>query len=249
MKYRHILIFIFLSGFHCSLSAAEFEANIGWADVRQLGVPISGQVKKVMSAAGSYVNPGDTMLSISCGIYKAKLKQHQAVAAGLMPSVETVRKEKELADELFDRTVLSEIEHRNAELLYIKARSQYEASLAEVDQDKIRVSFCDLKADRPLLVLEVHVMEGEMYSLESIKPVLVTVASRNTMLATSKQTLPLKKIYRAGLAVKVDVAGKKYKGRLQSVVYQPDNSVLIKAIFDFFDPRLFGNKTAKIIIQ
>jgi multidrug efflux pump subunit AcrA (membrane-fusion protein) len=248
MKLLQSIILIFITVFHHSLSAAELEAEIGLADIRQLGVPISGQVKTVM-AAGSYVNAGETMLSISCGLYKAQFNQQQAIAEGLMPAVETAFKEKELADELFDRTVLSEVEHRNAELLYIKAKSQYDSSLAKVEQAKIKVAYCDLKADRSQLILKAHVMPGEMYSLEPLKPVLLTVASRNAMLATSKQALPLKKMYRVGLPVKVSVAGKKYKGKIQSIKFQPDNSVLISVTFDVFDPRLIGNKTAKIITQ
>lgn len=249
MKFHHTLVLVLLFMFQHSLKAAELDAVVGWADVRQLGVPISGQVNKVISGAGSYVKAGDTILSLSCGIYQAQLSQQQALATGLLPGVETARKEKELADDLFDRTVLSEVEHRNAELLYIKAKSHYESSLASVKQAKLQVNYCDLKADRALLVLNVHVMEGEMYSLESAKPVLVSVASRQSMLATSKQVMPLEKVYSAGSAVTVSVAGKKYAGRIQSVNYLPDNSVTINATFDIFDPKLVANKTAKIIVK
>ncbi|MDH5426009.1 MAG: hypothetical protein OEY29_13535 [Gammaproteobacteria bacterium] len=249
MKLHHALALILLFMFQHSLRAAELDAVVGWADVRQLGVPITAQVNKVNSAAGSYVKAGDTMVSLSCGIYKARLLQQQALSAGLLPAVETALKEKELADDLFERTVLSEVEHRNAELLYIKAKSDYESSLAIVEQAKLQAGYCELKADSALLILKVHVMSGEVYSLESAKPVLVTVASGKMMLASSKQALPLEKVYSTGLPVKVAVAGKQYSGQIQSVNYLADNSVIINATFDAFDPKLLANNTAKIIVQ
>lgn len=248
MKIFQSIVLMFVAGFNSSLNAAELDAEIGLADIQHLAVPISGQVKKVMQA-GSYVNAGETMLSIKCGLYKAQLNQFKAIATGLMPAAETALKEKELADELFDRTVLSEVEQRKAELLYIKTKSQFDAAQAKVKQAEIKVNFCDLKADRSVLILNTPVMAGEMYSLDSLKPTLLTVASRTTMLATSKQMFPLKKMHTVGAPVKVSVAGKQYSGNIQSIVFQADNSVLINAIFDIFDPRLIGNKTAKIIIQ
>ena len=234
--------------FHYSVNAVELDAVIGWADIRQIGVPISGQIKSIMPA-GSYVKQGEIMLSIKCGVYNAELKQHQAIAKGLTPAVETALKDKELADELFDRTVLSEVEHRNAELLYIKAKSEYDSSLARIKQAKIKAGYCELKADQSQIILKTHVGADEMYTLESSKPVLLTVASRNSMLAVSKQMLPLNKVYRSGQPVKVNVDGKGYDGKIQSVSFQTDNSVLINAVIGVFDSRLIGNKTAKINIQ
>lgn len=248
MKFYQFIVLIFISMFHCSVNAVELDAAIGWADIRQIGVPISGQIKNVMPA-GSYVKPGEIMLSIKCGVYNAELKQHQAIAKGLTPAVETALKDKELADELFDRTVLSEVEHRNAELLYIKAKSEYDSSLARIKQAKIKADYCELKADQSQIILKTHIGADEMYTLESSKPVLLTVASRNSMLAVSKQMLPLNKVYRSGQSVKVNVDGKEYDGKIQSVSFQTDNSVLINAVIGVFDSRLIGNKTAKIIIQ
>lgn len=245
--YQSILVIVFIL-FNQTLNAAELDADIGWADVRQLAVPISGQVKEVM-AAGSYVNAGETMLSFKCGVYQAQLKRYQSISSGLLPAVETALSEKELADELFERTVLSEVEHRSAELVYIKVKSQYNAAKAEVEEAKIKAGYCNLKAESALLVLNTHVVQGEMYTLESLKPALLTVASRTAMLATSKQLLPLEKMYKVGAAVKVKVAGKQYNGKIESIAFQDGNSVLIAATFDVFDPRLIANKTAKIIIQ
>jgi len=248
MKIRQLLLLTLLAGFFSTINAAEFDAKIGWADVREIGVPISGQISKVLKA-GSYAKSGDTMLSISCGLYKAQLAEQKAIAAGFMPAVETTLKEKELADELFDRTVLSVVEHRNAELVYIKTKAKYDAAVARAEQAKIRVGFCDIKAANSLLVLKNHVTDGEYYSLESKKPVLLSVASRSSMLATARLAQPLKKNYRVGLAAKVRLAGKTYKGRIYTIDYLAQGGALVSVIINTFDPRLIDNKTAKIIIQ
>jgi len=248
MKTRHILFLTLVAGFISTTNAAEFDATIGWADVQEIGVPISGQVSKVLKA-GSYAKSGETMLSISCGLYKAQLAEHKAIATGIMPAVETALKEKELADELFDRTVLSLVEQRNAELIYIKTKAQYDAAQARAEQAKIRVSFCDIKASNPSVVLKNHVTTGEYYSLESKKPVLLTVASRNIMLATARLTSSVKKNYKVGLSAKVSLAGKTYKGRVYAVDYLAQGGVQLSVIFNAFDPRLIDNKTAKIIIK
>lgn len=249
MRYFYTLHILCLLMFSSSLSAAEVPATVSWADVRQLGLPLSGVIKSINKQSGSYVKTGEAILSLNCGFYNAQFNQKKAIAEGLLPAVERTLKDKDLAVELFERTVLSEIELRNAELIYIETKSKYDAAKAESDEKKWHVDNCNLIADSHLIVLELHASVGEVISLETTKPVLATVASREKMSATAVVTLPLKKNYKPGKKLKVDVFGKIYDGKIVSVIYNSDSSAELVAEFNVFDPRLITSKSAKLIIE
>jgi len=246
MKYIYILMLSFSS---FSLLAEEISASVGWAGSRQLGLPLSGVVKEITSQPGSYVRAGDSLLSLDCDAYNAQYKQKKAIAEGLKPAVERTKKDKELADELFERTVLSEVELRNAELIYIETRAKYDAANAEANEKKWNVKNCKLKADSDLIILDVHVAVGEVINPESTKPVLVTVASRIKMMANATVSLPLNKTYMPGKELKVEVSGHLYDGEIVSVRYASDGSAVLNAEFAGFDPQLISNKSAKLIIK
>lgn len=249
MRYLNTLIVLCLLAFSTALSAAEVSAKVGWADVRQLGLPLPGVVKSIYSRSGSYVKTGDSILSLDCGLYKAQLNQKNAIAEGLLPAVERKLKDKELAVELFERTVLSEVELRDAELVYLETKSKYDEALAESIEKKWQVDNCNLTAEGHLIVLDLHVSAGEVIGLETSKPVLATVASREKMSATATVVLPLKKNYKPGKKLKVDVSGKLYDGKIVSIKYKSDSSADLVAEFNAFDPRLISSKSAKLIID
>lgn len=261
MKLKYFLILIFISLFSTLANSAEFDAKINWAELRQLGLPLSGIIKSVPVKSGDHVEPGDRLLSLDCGLFKSMLKQNKAIVDGMKPAVETARKDKELADELFDRTVLSEIEHKKAELVFIEVSSKYRASVAKYEEQKWRVSHCELLADNKLLILDVHVNAGEMHNLNVSKSVLMTVASRNKMSASADIVLTKAKAMKIGKVVKVKVSGKTYRGRIVSVSYYTgysgsyslsgavQGSAHVEVEFDDFDPQLIGYKDAKLVIQ
>jgi len=232
-----------------ALNAAELSVSIGWSGLRQLGVPLSGVVKSVDVSAGSYVVNGAPLLSLNCGQYDARRAHSQAIVDGLAPGVERAEKDKELADELFERTVLSEVEHRDAELKFIETRSHYQAAVASNKENSWLQKNCVLKADKQLIVLDVHVAVGEMVNLKTSDAKLITVADRSTMQATATVSLPLKPSYKTGKKVKVEINGEMTHGEIIAIRYLADNNAQLVARFETFDPRLIGSKTAKLIIQ
>lgn len=249
MRYLYTVNVLCLMVFSSSLSAAEVSGTVGWADVRELGLPLSGVVKSINSPSGSYVKEGDSILSLDCDFYKAQFNQKKAITEGLLPAVERSLKDKELAVELFERTVLSEVELRNAELVHIETKSKYDAAKAEFDEKKWQIENCNLTADSHLIVLDLHVSVGEVINLEATRPVLATVASREKMSVTGTVVLPLKKTYKPGLRIKVEVLGKVYDGKIVSVIYSSGNSAELVAEINVFDPRLITSKSAKLIIE
>lgn len=249
MKFHYSLFIITLMFFQQSLSAAEYEARISLADVRQLGLPVSGVVESVYVSAGSYVKKGKKMLSLDCGLYRAQLRQSQALVNGIKPAVETALKEKELADELFARTVLSEIEHRQAELAYIKEKSKHDAAQARTEEIQWQSKNCDLVADSDLMVLEVHINKGQLFNLKSDNPLLLTVASKKVMQVNSELTLPLKQSFKINQPVKVKVDGRQFDAKLSSISYHSNSTVVIAARVEVFEPLLMSAKSAKLIIK
>lgn len=249
MKFRSLMMIFVLLLLNKTVLAEQWSATISWAGLRNLGLPLSGVIQTVNVTPGSYIDKGKTLLTLECGLYQAELKYSTALVKGFEPAVEKALKDKELADELYARTVLSEVEHRTAELLYIETESKYQAIVAEAEQKKWNTDHCKLTADKDLIVLDLHVKKGEVIDLQSSKPVLVTVADRHLMMASAVVTLPLKKELTPGQQLKVEVSGKTYDARLFSVKYTEDGTATVSAVFEVFEPQYISSKNAKLITE
>lgn len=248
MKARFFLSIILTLS--CSMaSAEEWTAVVDWSGKRILSAPVSAQVKKLHVRPGEIVSKGQSLVSLDCGQYAARYKQSKALVAGLAPAVERAKKDRELANELFERTVLSEVEYREAGLLYIEKKSRHDAAKAELEENEWLKNQCELKATRAAVVLDIHVTEGEMLNNQVQNSGLLTVANSSAINVVATVAMPINSHVKPGQKIKAEIAGKSYNGQIISVQFQNNEMARLTAIINHFDIRLIGVKNAKLISQ
>ena len=204
--------------FSIAAHAGEAQGVLYWAGKTDLTLPVSGVVKKVMVKPGQVVKAGETMLQLDTRRIKARLRSARAMLAQQKPGRDEAQRELERAEELFDRTVLSEVELQQAKIDFAEkdaALQQAQAALTEADLD---LEYSELKAPFELVVLDVHVVPGQaiINRLQSVP--LITVAEKRLAVEISSPTsMP------AGIAmgkqVKVMYAGSSLSGRVISMDY------------------------------
>lgn len=253
MRYRPSLFFVCLSLFTGVALADSVKGNVNWADVRQLGLPVSGLVKQVNVNAGQVIEKGAVLLALDCAYYQARAKESTVLAEGLKPGLLRAEKDRDLANELFDRTVLSEVEHQEAQHKYIEIKSRYEAALARQSQSLWQQNNCNLIAADKLIVLGVKVSVGEMVNLNTSEPALVSVASAEKMSVSIDVKSPSKQSLVIGKALKITIANKQYAGRLAAVNYAvlagstgDTAGIQLTVIVDAFNPQWAGTETATV---
>lgn len=109
-----------------------------------IGVAVSGVVAEVLVSDGQRVNAGQLLLALDPRPFELKLAAARATVARLLPLRDERRRELERAEELYDRTVLSDVELQQARNAADAAEARYEeavqlAALAELDLEYSRV--------------------------------------------------------------------------------------------------------------
>lgn len=90
--------------------------------------PLSGVINKVYVKSGQQVKKGDLLLDYDMTLINSNFAEAQANIKLEKFNRSEAKKEFERAEELYDRTVLSEYELQQARLLYTKAQAQYVAA-------------------------------------------------------------------------------------------------------------------------
>jgi len=183
--------------------AAEFPATLVWADRTALSLPISGLVKDVKVRAGQDVPAGGLLLEMDARPFDARLHKAQAGVLGLERKRVEAKNEAKRAQELYARTVLSNVELEKAHIDQQQVESQYQEARAQQQLIEVERSYSQLKAPFAARVLAVNVAPGEAISAAMQAPTLIEVARSNVIDVVAK----LKPEEVAGLKLggKVDV--------------------------------------------
>ena len=87
--------------------------------------PISGVIDKVHVEVGQSVKKGQLLLEYDTSLIDSNLAAAEAKVHAAKLNLEEAKKENERAQELYDRTVLSDHELQKAKIDYAKARAQF----------------------------------------------------------------------------------------------------------------------------
>ena len=108
--------------------------------------PLSGVVKHIYVSTGKAVKKGDLLLEFDDALIISNLSEAQSMIRLAKLNREEAKKEFQRAEELYDRTVLSEHELQQAKVLYAKAQAQY------------------AKADNQLIHAQWHIKHIKLYA-------------------------------------------------------------------------------------
>ncbi len=87
--------------------------------------PFSGVIKHIYISTGKAVKKGDLLLEFDDSLIVSNLSEAQSTIRLAKLNRAEAKKEFQRAEELYDRTVLSEHELQQAKVLYAKAEAQY----------------------------------------------------------------------------------------------------------------------------
>ncbi|MEW6445312.1 MAG: efflux RND transporter periplasmic adaptor subunit [Pseudomonadota bacterium] len=200
-----------------SASAGEFPAVLSWADRSALSLPVSGQVKQVHVRAGQEVTAGAPLVSLDTRILEARLGEARAAVQSLERQRAEAEREAKRADELYARTVLSNVELEKAHIDRQRVEGQYQQARARLQVADVERGYGQLKAPFEARVLEVKVAAGEAISAAMQAPSLVEVARADSIDAVAILRADQMQGLTLGGKVEVDVDGHKGRGEVVSI--------------------------------
>ncbi|WP_126453939.1 efflux RND transporter periplasmic adaptor subunit [Sulfuriflexus mobilis] len=201
--------------------AANIDATVNWSQRVEMSTGVSGMVAEVNAKTGERVEKGQLLLALDATRYQAAVLQARAAQRTARYALAEAKREWERAQELYDRTVLSDRDLQLAENAYVAAQASQakaDAALANADKDladsMIRAPFAAV-----VIARQVEVGQTVVSQLQAVP--MLTLAASDAYIARGRLTVSDLSALRIGEAVDVSTGGQRYRGEIVELGMEP----------------------------
>jgi len=201
--------------------ALELAASLQWSKRVELATPVSGVIKSVQANIGDRVKQGDVLVKLDERNYAAALEMARAKVKSLDEKRKEAKRQLDRAQELYNRTVLSEHELQTAKNGKVEADSDYATAKSELVSAEFNLEYTILRAPFDAVVLQRNAEVGQTV-VSQLKPeVLFILGSAGEMIARGLIAQSDLNGSLQGRSASVNVTGKRYEGKVRHVGLEP----------------------------
>lgn len=219
---RHSLL-VPLTLFTGALQAADVAARLEWTKRVPLGSCASALVETVHVDVGDTVHVGQIVAELDPAPAMARLERARAILARVRPEFEEQAIELDHAEELFERTVLSEVELRRAEIRHAVAAAAVAEAEADLKSAEAGVECRKVRSPLDGVVVDRVVERGQPVVGSVHAPTLVVVAAAGQMDAVADLSIEAVSTVERGANVMVRAGAQRYRGRVVTVGLEPSS--------------------------
>lgn len=213
-----MIVCLLVSG---QLAAQDLEAVTDWSNRVELTTLASGMVGRVNVAVGATVSRGELLLELDQRRFKTKLAAAESRLEAATQQNSEAKRELDRALELYDRTLLSDHERKQAEIEAATADATYREAEAKLATTRLQREYSRITAPFDGLVEIIHVQPGQAVVNRFNATPLVTLIDNNGMKAIAEfdqRTAPQLKM---GMPVKVGIRGQWLNGEIARLGIRP----------------------------
>lgn len=207
--------------FSVSVFATQFDAVLQWSKRAELSTLSNGVVDKVFVDVGDKVTQGQLLLQLDPVVFEKRVRQSRVSMQSAREAYQEAGRERDRAQELYDRTVLSDHDLQVAKNNYIKAKSDYEKARVRFAQAEYDFKYSRIVAPFNAIVLERKIQPGQIVKTD-LKPVpMLTIAQSDRMRArvlVSESDLTSIQMRQSAKVISNDDA---YSGEVVSIGFEP----------------------------
>ncbi len=201
--------------------AAEVTGKIQWARRVELTTPVSGVVAEVLVDTGDRVEQGQELLRLDPRSFRTHIKQARARVDKEEQVREEARREWERAQELYDRTVLSDHDLQLAEIAFVAADADYRAAEAELARAQLELEQSVIRAPVQGFVIRKDAEPGQtVVTRLQATPLLIVAESGRYIARVRLRRDALGELSREQ-EINVRVAGERYRGVVKRIGLEP----------------------------
>jgi multidrug efflux system membrane fusion protein len=221
MSMRAWILAASLSGVAQGALALDLEGKLAWGQRVELGTLVSGVVSEVAVRPGDAVAQGGTLLRLDDRGFRAELSRARAALARAQSELDEARREDQRAQELYDRTLLSDHERQVAQIALVDAQSATQEARAALTQAELDVERSRIEAPFDARVLAVDAAVGQAVVTRLQSQPLVVVVDNRAMLAEADIAASQLDGLAPGQAAQVGLGGEWLDGRVYHIGLEP----------------------------
>lgn len=213
--------------------AVELDATLNWSGHQRYGFTVNGVVDGSVINVGAKIEKGDMLASLDRQPYNFRVKQYQAAVNKFKPLVFDAKLEFDHANELFERTVLSEVELQKIEGKYRAVIAEQEEEQAKLQLAKWKLRRASLKSKDNGFVVFSNISPGMIISDENKSSVYIELVSASKASANAWLSAEQKLQLKLDSRPEVEVDGETAQGTIHSVAMLPNKDNKYQLIVDF----------------
>ena len=226
-------IYVLLALWGFQLQAMELTAEMGWAGAQRYGFAVNGVVSDVAVFPGQKVSAGAVLARLDSRPLDYRVEHFQARVQQLEPAIFDARQELNRARELYERTVLSEVELQKIEGKYKALLAQQAAEKADLKLAQWQAGRAVLKASDDGLVLTSNILPGLVISDENRSLVYIELVSAHRASATALLTAQQRAQITQGASPHVIVGQQRIAAEIRSISLRADDQNLYRLLLEF----------------
>jgi len=225
LKSRNYFIVVMLL---ISFNSKAFEVTgvLDWSVLSVKSFYMQGTVKSVFVNSGEQIKKDQLLAQLDRRSLSAVIEKHKARVQQLEPLIFDAQVEFNNAEELYERTVLSEVDLQKKQGSLKRFKAQQAVALADLKIAKIKYQDAQLKASQNARVVQVDLIPGLVISEENMSAKKIILARLGEMLAKVIVTVDQATEIYPGQEASLKINGDKYKGIVTSSKQQIDHYIV-----------------------
>ena len=226
-------LFLVFALFSSVSMAEDIEARLAWTGIQKIGFPVSGVVESVVAKIGAKVNKDDLLAKLDMAPFSYHLQSCKAEIEKIQPLVFDARIELDQAEELFERTVLSEVELSKIDGAYKTLTSEETILKTECKLAQWKADRAVLKAQSAAYVMASNIYPGMVISTENKSTAIIELVSATKASAVSFIGAQQLQKFKVGDQLTVVVDGQEISATIDSISIQANstNQYQLEAVF------------------
>jgi multidrug efflux system membrane fusion protein len=213
-----LIVCLLISG---QLMARDLEAVTEWNNQVELTTPVSGMVGRINVDVGTKVKRGELLVELDQRGYQSKLAAAESRVEATSQQNEEAKRELNRALELYDRTLLSDHERKQAEIAAAVSDAAYREAEARLVEIRLQREYSRITAPFDGIVQSMHIQPGQAVVNRQAAVPLLTLIDSSRMKAIAvvdeQSAIGLKQ----GMRVQVGVRGEWLDGAVHQLGLQP----------------------------
>ncbi|MCU7917170.1 MAG: efflux RND transporter periplasmic adaptor subunit [Candidatus Thiodiazotropha sp. (ex Epidulcina cf. delphinae)] len=216
---RVVVIFcLLLSG---QSLARDLQAVTDWHNRMALSTVASGMVNRVNVAVGEVVSRGSVLIELDLRQNKAELAAAESRLEAATQQNDEARRELDRSLELYDRTMLSDHERKQAEIEAATADAAYREAQAKLVGIRLQREYSRVTAPFDGIVERIHVQPGQAVINRFNAIPLLTLLEHGVMKAVADVDERTAAKLEPGTGVRIGVRGQWLDGKIAFIGIQP----------------------------
>ncbi|MCW8933386.1 MAG: hypothetical protein OQK98_01560 [Gammaproteobacteria bacterium] len=234
IKSRLLLTGLLLS-FCTSSLAVELDAQLDWSGYQKYGFAVNGVIENVTSDIGQKAKQGSVLANLISAPFKYRIQKCQATTKKFEPLVFDAKLEFEQAEELFERTVLSEVELQKIDGRYKNLIEQQNEAKADCLLEQWDMKLSVLKASESIYVINSNMVSGMVISDENKSAIYIESVSSKKASAIAALSYVQKKQFSIGQELTVLIDQQEFSAKVKSIDMKPnkENKYQVRAEFNY----------------